>query len=110
MASYLAPKVDGKEGTDPLGSSFIYVVILLSFFFFVNGSLSHLTLTEKKHVAKYMSWSAELFKSTKRISALFLHVGFSSGSNLRLMSVDIHSLIFSNHKNNSGNVGDMMCC
>lgn len=35
MASHLAPKVDGKEGIGPLGSSSIYVVvILLSFYFF----------------------------------------------------------------------------
>lgn len=38
MASHLAPKVDGKEGIGPLGSSSIYVVvILLSFSFFCSS-------------------------------------------------------------------------
>lgn len=39
MASYLAPKVDGKEGIGPLGFSFIYVVVILLSFFFWGEAL-----------------------------------------------------------------------
>lgn len=79
MASHRAPKADGKEGIGPLGFSFIYVVVisLLGFFCVRNRSLSHLTLTEKIH----MSWSPELFKSSKRniifACGIFLQLGIS---------------------------------
>lgn len=74
MASYLAPKVDGKKGIGPLGFSFIYVAVIYCGFFFVffaEWMLEPLDADKKIHVAKYMSWSAELFKSSKGTAYYF---------------------------------------